>query len=73
MERFHSRGQYLECNFIAHEKGSIPTWLVWNSNMAAVSLFWDTSMATVTSRENTLYHINLTKNLALIPSLHGFL
>ena len=72
MERFHSPGQYLVCNFIAHEKSSTPIWLVWDSNMAAVSLFWDTNMATVTSRENTLYHINLTKNLALIPSLQGF-
>ena len=73
MERFHSPGQYLVSNFIAHEKSSTPIWLVWDSNMAAVSLFWDTNMATVTSRENTLYHINLTKNLALIPSLQGFL
>ena len=28
--------------------------LVWDINMAAVSLFWDTNMAAVTSCENTL-------------------
>ena len=31
MERFHSRGQYLECNFIAHEKG-------FNSHMIGLKL-----------------------------------
>ena len=31
------------------EKGSTLTQLVWNTSMAAVSLFWDTNMALVTS------------------------
>ena len=53
---------------------STPTGLVWDINMAAVSLFWDTNMAAVTSCENTLY---LLKNLVLMsrcgPSLVQFL
>ena len=47
----------------AQEKSSTPTGLVWDTNKVAVSLFWDTNMTAVTSRENTLYHINLTKKL----------
>ena len=31
-----------------------PTGLVWDTNMAAVLLFWDSSMTDVTSRENSL-------------------
>ena len=34
--------------------GSTPTGLVWDTNMAAVSLFRDTNMAAVTSGENSL-------------------
>ena len=36
------------------KKSSTPTGLVWDTNMAAVSLFRDTNMAAVTSCENTL-------------------
>ena len=45
MERFHSRGQQL-CTFIAikeiflHKKKVQLSGLVWDTNMAAVSLFW---------------------------------
>jgi len=45
MERFQSRGQQL-CTFIAtkeiclHKKKVQPSGLVWDTNMAAVSLFW---------------------------------
>ena len=31
--------------------------IVWETNMAAVSLFWDTNMAAMTSCENTQLHI----------------
>ena len=42
--------------FLQKEKpGLTPTGLVWNTNMAAVSLFWDNIMADmVTSYENAL-------------------
>ena len=42
--------------FLQKEKpGLIPIGLVWNTNMAAVSLFWDNIMADmVTSYENAL-------------------
>ena len=36
------------------EKISAPTGLVWDNNMAAVSLFWDTDMADVTSCKKAL-------------------
>ena len=36
-------------------KRSTPKGLVWNTNMAAVLLFWKTSKAAVTSCENALY------------------
>ena len=58
---FHSRGQHL-CKFIG-TKESVYIRKEFNShrtkfwdtiNMAAVSLFWDTNMAAVTSCENTL-------------------
>ena len=35
------------------KKSSTPTGLVWDINMAVVSLFWDTNMAAMTSSENT--------------------
>ena len=38
----------------ALEKSSTPGGMVWDTSMAAVSLFWDTNMAAVTSCENTL-------------------
>ena len=64
-ERFHSRNQQLLYKFIRakesfyiKEKGLTPTRLVWETNMAAVSLFGNTKMAEMTSRENALY-INL--------------
>ena len=36
-------------------KSSTPKGLIWNINMATVSVFWDIKMAAVTSCENTLY------------------
>ena len=36
------------------EKSSTPTGLVWNTNMAPISLFRNTNMASVTSSENAL-------------------
>ena len=33
-------------------------WFAWGTNMAAVSLFWNTNMAPVTSCEKTLYCFN---------------
>ena len=60
IERFHSRGQHL-CKFIGTKgmvcirKSSTPKGLIWNINMATVSVFWDIKMAAVTSCENTLY------------------
>ena len=35
-------------------ESSTPTGLVWNTNMAAVSLFWNTSMTDMTSCENAI-------------------
>ena len=59
MERFHSRGQHL-CKFIG-TKESVCIRKEFNShrivlvhNMAAVSLFWNTNIAAVTSSENAL-------------------
>ena len=59
IERFHSRGQHL-CKFIGtkkkaliKEKSTTPTGFSWYTNTAAVSLFWNTNMADVASRENT--------------------
>ena len=42
------------CKFIGKKKVFTPTGLVWDTNMAAVLLFWDSSMTDVTSRENPL-------------------
>jgi len=61
IECFYSRGHYL-CKFIGtkesvcirKEFNSQRISLGLNTNMAAVSLFWDTDMAAVTSCENTL-------------------
>ena len=41
--------------FIIEEKSSTPTGFVWNTNKAAISLFWVTNMAAVISFE-TLYN-----------------
>ena len=38
-----------------YEKSSTPTGLVWGTDMAAVSLFWNTNMVPVTSCENALF------------------
>ena len=60
MKRVHSRGQYPR-NFIEtkgsvniKEKSSSPTGLVWYTNAAAISLFWNRNMAAMTSCENVL-------------------
>ena len=41
-------------NLSEKKKVFTPTGLVWDTNMAAVLLFWDSSMTDVTSRENPL-------------------
>ena len=59
MYRAFSLSQHL-CTFIGtkesvyREKSLTPTRLVCNTNMAAVSLFWNTNIAAVTSCENAL-------------------
>lgn len=56
IERFHScvassRANLLERKkVLTKEKSSTPK-LVWHTNMAVISLFWDTNMSAVTSRE----------------------
>ena len=40
--------------FLHKKKSSIPTGLSWHTNMAAVSLFWNTDMVAMTSCEYTL-------------------
>ena len=55
-ERFQARvlrGWQL-CKFIGKKGSFFPTGLVCDTNMAAVLLFWDSSMTDVTSRENSL-------------------
>ena len=48
---------------LPREKSSVPTGLVWDNNMVAVSLFWDTDMANVTSCIIRLYSsMLLTEN-----------
>ena len=67
---FHSRGQYL-CKFIGTKESvyiskdvQLPQdWFgtqIW-LNMAAVSLFWDTNMAAMTSCENTQDKVDSAK------------
>ena len=60
IERFHSRDQ--QPYWITETKesicikmSSIPGELVWYTIMAAISLFWDTNMAALTSWENALF------------------
>ena len=52
--------------FLQKEKlGLTPTGVVWNTNMAAVSLFWDNIMADmVTSYENAL-EFAITRSILL--------
>lgn len=48
---------------VTYDKCSTLRWFVWNTNIAAVSLFWNTDMADATSCENALYsslHLQLT-------------
>ena len=54
IESFHSRGHHL-CKFIRTKnlKG-----VVCNTDMAAVSLFWNTNTSAVTSCENDLYQLH---------------
>ena len=44
----------LQKNALAREKKSTRRGLLWNTNMAAVSLFWKINMVTVKSCENAL-------------------
>ena len=53
---------------LAKEKNATPRGLVWDTNMAAVSLFRDTNMAAVTSCENTLLAHALCVELYLVFS-----
>ena len=53
---------------------STPTGLVWYTNMATVSLFWDNNMAAVTSCENTLFltmlwYSRISWNISFLPNL----
>ena len=68
MECFHSRGHEL-CKFIGKKKGftqekiSTATELgVWDTNMAAVKLFWGNNMVDVTSREKGIYVYDAEKS-----------
>ena len=47
---------YLNKRKRLHKK-RVPTALVCDTNMAAVSSFWDANMAAVMSCENTLFHV----------------
>ena len=42
-------------NAFTSEKSSTPTGLVFETNIAAVLLFWDTNMVDLTSFQKTLY------------------
>ena len=64
IECFHSRGSDVASTYanlleqkkaFAKGKNSTPTGLSWYTKMAAVSLFWNTNIAAVTSCENALY------------------
>lgn len=55
IQRFHSRGQL--CKFskkkaFAQEINSNPEGLVWDTNMAVVSFFWNNNIADVMLRDN---------------------
>ena len=59
IERFHSRGQHLYKFFGTKEsvcirKEFISHGIAWYTNMADVSLFWNTNMTAVKSCENAL-------------------
>ena len=69
--RFHSRGENL-CKFIGkmkaftQEKSSTPTGLVWNTNMAAVSLFWNIACEQAFGRAG---NYNVGRGKSPFPSL----
>ena len=46
------------CSALEQEKSSTPRGFSWYTNMAAVSLFWNTNMVAVTSCGNALYVLN---------------
>ena len=55
IQRFHSRGQL--CKFpkkkaFAQERNSNPKGLVWDTNKAVVSFFWNNNIADVMLRDN---------------------
>ena len=57
IQRFHSRGQL--CKFpkkkaFAQERNSNSKGLVWDTNMAVVSFFWNNNIADVMLRDNAL-------------------
>ena len=59
---------YLEINRVFTQgQASIPTGLVWNINMATVSLFWNTNVADMTSFENSLW-----ENGNLVPRVLSY-
>ena len=65
IECLQSRGQHL-CNFIGTKESvfmkkefKTPTGLVWDTNIAAISLFWNTNLVTMTSCKNTLFKFGL--------------
>ena len=58
-ELFYSRGEQLknlleQRNSSTQKNSSIQTGLAWETNIAAVILFWDNNMAVITSYENAL-------------------
>ena len=50
-------------------KESNPTGFVWNTNIVAVSLFWNFNMAAVTSCENPLWSLLETRKLAILVKM----
>ena len=67
IEHLQSRGQHL-WNFIGTKESvfmkkefKTPTGLVWDTNMAAISLFWNTNLVTMTSCKNSLFKFGLIK------------
>ena len=51
MASIHANLIWEQKKFFTREKSPSPTGFVWNTSMAAVTLFWDTNMAAVTSCE----------------------
>ena len=54
-ERFYSSGYWNKRNCVRKKRVQTPSELVLFTNMASVSLFWNTNMAAVTSCENIPY------------------